>query len=329
MTNCFDDVVSLREYCEATVPFSGTYLNDIGLSKKQIEDIITGDYATVRSLVEATIRQSAKEMAASVYSKYANTLTVRSLIESGTIGYPATDGPTIITTSGDVIGIKVELENAANYMGLEFKQLTLWLDFTGDVDVKVYDLHTGELLETVTVATVAGTPSEVYLNQQYFSTKKPRSLFIGYDSSLAGDFYNMTTRQSTCCGNYGRRTSYTYSIGWSKTLSAPTQTTNGIGIVYSLSCDPYAWMCAYSQMLSLPLAHLVAGEIYRRGLMVSPTMRSNNSTNTNADLMTANMNWHLSKYNELMDTLLKAVHTPHDSVCYSCKSPVRHAVILP
>lgn len=328
MINCFDDVVSLREYCEPTTPFSGTYLNDIGLGKKQIEDIITGDYATVRSLVEATIRQSAQEMAMLIHSQVANTVTVKSGIESGTVGFPASEGPTLVTTTGDEVGVKVELENAANFMAIEIKEVTLWCDFSGAVDLLVYDLHTGILLDTIPVTAVAGTPVSVYFNKRYLSEKKPRSLFIGYDSTAINS-YKTTTRQSQCCGNYGRHTSYTHFTGWNRTLSTATQTTNGLTVIYSLSCDPYSWMCAYSQMMSLPIAHLVAGEIYRRGLMVSPTVRSNNSTNTNADLMKANMEWHMMKHNEMTSSLMKLIHIPSSSVCYSCKSPVRHAIVLP
>lgn len=327
MTDCFDSVVTLREYCTPETPFSGIYLNDIGLSKKQIEDIITGDYATVRSLVEATIRIAAQEVASEVYGRFSNTVTAKSLIETGVTGYPAST-PTIVTTTGDEVGIKLELHNTANFMNVELKAVSLYLDHTGNVPLLIKDLDTGVTLDTITVAAVAGTIVSVNANKLYRSVKKPLRLFIGYDST-AIDSYKTTTRTSNCCGNYGRNTDYTHIHGWNNTDSANLQTTSGVGITYSLACDQFAWMCQYSQLLALPIAYKVAAEIYRRGLMVSPATRSNNSTNTNTDLMASNLEWHLSKYNQTMDGIIKTIHVPVNSVCYSCKPVVHHKIVLP
>jgi hypothetical protein len=327
MTDCFDSVVTLREYCTPETPFSGIYLNDIGLSKRQIEDIITGDFDTVRSLVEATIRIAAREVAQDVYGRFSNTVTAKSLIETGTTGFNAST-PTIVTTTGDVVGIKIDLDNTANFMNVEVKSVSLYLNHSGAVPVLIRDLDTGTLLDTISITAVAGQVVTVNVNKLYRSGKKPLRLFIGYNAAGINS-YKTTTRTSNCCGNYGRNTDYTHIHGWNYTDSANLQTTSGVGLTYSLSCDQFAWMCTFSQLLALPIAHKVAAEIYRRGLMVSPATRSNNTTNTNADLMTSNLEWHLGKYSQQMDSIIKTIHVPTNTVCYSCKPVVQHRISLP
>ena len=83
MTSCFDNIVSLREYCTAETPFSDIYLNDIGLSQQTIEQIITGDYQTVKEMVNATIRMSVKEITTEIYGYFSNKIKTRSAIETG------------------------------------------------------------------------------------------------------------------------------------------------------------------------------------------------------------------------------------------------------
>lgn len=327
MTDCFDNSTTLREYCTPDIPFSGIYLNDIGLSMRQVEDIITGDYNTVRSLVEATVRIAAREVAAEVYGRFSKQITAKSLIETGAVGMNATT-PTIVPTTGGEVGIKIELDNSANFMNLELKAVSLYLDFSGNVPVFIKDLDTGVTLDTITITAVAGEVVSVNVSELYRSVKKPLRLFVGYDATGI-DSYKTTIRQSTCCGNYGRNTDYTHMRGWNNTDQSTTQTTSGVGITYSLSCDQLAWMCQYSHLLSLPIAHKVAAEIYRRGLMVSPATRSNNTTNTNADLMASNFEWHSARYNEIFTGVIRTIHLPVDSVCYSCKSPVYHRISLP
>jgi len=231
-------------------------------------------------------------------------------------------------------GLKLTLHNGANYLNLELSALSLFLDFTGDVDVFVYDLDQGFLLDTITITCIAGQKTELYPHRVYRSSYQPLNLFVGYDANGI-DSYKTLTRSSVCCGSYGRNTQYLKSHGSTVTGDVINQNvssindTAGLGVRYSIWCDPYQWMCTYAQMLSLPIAYKAASEIYRRGLMVSPNTRTNNSTTVNADLLKSNFEFHDSKYRESMDRLLKNIHLPTNEACFSCNPVTRHAISLP
>jgi len=332
MNACFDNIVSLREYCSAETPTSQIYLNDIGLGKAEIENIITGDFATVKSLVNATIAMSMKEITTEIYGHFSNKIKTHTAIETGNVGVP-TDTYTLVT-GGGYRGVKLQLHNSANYLNFQLAAVSLFLDHSGLVNLLVYDLDQNKLLETIPVTAVAGQIVEVYPASLYGSYLQPLTLWIGYDATGI-DSYKTLTRSSVCCGNYGRNSEYLKTHG--ATVSGDfihsnltyINDTAGVGVRYSIFCDAYSWMCTYSRMLALPIAYKTASEIYRRGLMVSPNTRTNNSTTTNSDLLEKNFQWHESKYRESMDRLLKNIHLPNSSACFACNPVTVNKIILP
>jgi len=332
MESCFDNIVSLRDYCTPETPVSNIYLDDIGLGKQTIEDIITGNFDTVKQLVNATIAMSVKEITTEVYGFFSGQVKSHTAIESGIVGVPS-DSYTILS-GGDYRGIKISLSNSANYMNFQLSAVSLFLDHSGSVDVLVYDLDQNKLLDTIPVTAIAGQIVEVYPAKLYGSYLRPLSLWIGYNAATI-DSYKTLTRSSVCCGSYGKTTNYLKAHGavitgdFIQSNIDSINDTAGVGIRYALWCDAYSWMCTYSQLLALPIAYKTSAEIYRRGLMVSPSTRSNNSTTVPYDLMQKNFDWHESKYRESMDRILKNIHLPVNSVCFNCKSPVQHKIILP
>ena len=75
------------------------------------------------------------------------------------------------------------------------------MNTTGNVSVYVYDLIQNKLLDTITVAAVAGNISTYWANKTYTSYRKKMHLFIGYDSSAINS-YQSTVSMETCadCG---------------------------------------------------------------------------------------------------------------------------------
>lgn len=329
---CFDNIVSLREYCTEQSPTSLIYLNDIGLSKSLIEDIITGDYATVQSLVNATISSTIRDVVSTINSNFSNRIKTHSAIETGVVGVP--DGSNEIIAGGGNRGIYCSLYNSSSYLNFQLASLSLHLNYTGSVDVLVYDLNTNTLLDTIAVDAVQGERVTVFPHKVYSSSYQNLNLWIGYDSDGI-DSFKTVTRSTVCCGNYGRKTEYLSSMGEAVTGDflvanlTPLTTTSGIGINYSIWCDQESWLCSYARLIAAPVAHKVASELFRRGMMVSPLTRTNNSTTTNADLMKANTEWHWSNYKDGMELLLKSIHLPNDNACFYCHSPVTHKIILP
>jgi hypothetical protein len=199
--------------------------------------------------------------------------------------------------------------------------------------VWIYDLDQAKLLETVTVPCVAGEISTGVCHLSFSSNKKYLNLWIGYDSTGINS-YKTATHKGQCCGVYTLTNNFVRARGAVATSFTENGLTNitdtaGLSINYSVACDPYGWMCNFAQLLALPIAYKVASDIYRTGFMVTPGMRSNNSTTVNAEMMQKNFEWYEMKYREHLDNIIKRISVPNDTTCFSCNSPSKNAIILP
>jgi len=105
--------------------------------------------------------------------------------------------------------------------------------------------------------------------------------------------------------------------------------TAGLSLVYSLNCDPYAWMCAYARILALPIAYKVGAEIMNHAIQNAQNNRSSNNINLNMDQLKENHGFYELQYREQLDAILQNMNIPADNVCFQCKSPSKTSIILP
>lgn len=328
---CFDNLVALKELCTSVTPVSGIYLNDVSVDLNLVSSVITKSDGTNQEFIDAKINLAIEQIRNEVYSQFSNKIKATSLTDNARVGYTL---PNMVTVAGGGYrGITFEIPNNANFFQLELASLDLHVNFTGTVNVLVYDLDQNLLLETIPVEAVAGQIITVYPHKVFKSNKKCLNLWIGYLSTGISS-YKTVTHKGQCCGNYCLNTRYTKARGTVATSfieSGQTgiQDTAGISFTYSISCDPYGWICSYARLFSLPIAYKVASDVYRQGVLQTPQTRSNNSTTVNAELMERNYNFYESKYQESMKRVLSGIKLPCDNVCFECKSLARTTLTLP
>lgn len=328
---CFDRIIGLKELCEGWTPSSGIYLNDIGVNLDTVSSVITKDYASPTEFVEAKISHAINEVKTEVYGYFAKDIKARTVIDNSRIGYV---NPNMVSvTGGGNRGVWLQVYNQANYFTLEISGIETFTNFTGTLPILVYDLDQNLLLDTINVDSTAGEISVVNPHKVYRSDLKHLNLWIGYDSTGINS-YKTTTTKGQCCGVYHMRNSYVIAKGATASSFIESGMTGiadtaGISLTYSLSCDPYGWMCNFARLLALPIAYKVAADIYRTALMVTPGTRTNNSTTVNSEVMKFNWEFHERNYREKLNNILQRIYLPSESACFSCNSPSKHAVILP
>jgi len=330
---CFDDVVALKELCDEVTPFSGTYLNDIGITRSFIESVITSDYTDIQDFVDSKIRHAGAVIAASVHGRYGSKIQTTSLIHDHRLGYPKDNLP--VQTGGNHRGIQITLNNYAQFVNLELSQVSLHTNYNGTIPILVYDLYQNKLLETINVTAVTGQVATVFPHTLIPAQAKPLNLFIGYDSTGINS-YTTYIRENQCCGV----TSCTTSFMTSKGVTNSTGTfiaedmvginhTSGLSIVYSLHCDPLAWMCAYARVFALPMAYKIGSEMYLHGIQNAMNERSSNNTNLNIELMRETQQFYEMRFREELDSILGSMNLPKDNACIQCKPPARTAIAMP
>lgn len=330
---CFDSVVTLKELCTEETPFSGIYLNDVGITKSFIESVITSDYANTEAFVTSKVTHAINVIKNAVHGRYGNKINSSSLIHNHRLGF--TQNNLSVQSGGDWKGIQMTLNNFSNFINLELSEISLHVNTNGTVPVHIYDLFQNKLIETIPVTAVSGKIATVYPHKVIQSDGKPLNLFIGYEAT--GITSNTTyVRENQCCGITSCTTSFMTAKGVTNATGSFTEEdmtaiahTAGISLVYSLSCSLSAWMCSYAQVFALPIAYKTAAEMYAHAILNAVNSRSSNNTNLNVELMKEAYIRYEDLYKEQIESLLHNMHVPTDNVCFQCKSPARTAIVLP
>ncbi len=222
----------------------------------------------------------------------------------------------------------VEEGNDARIRAIEFFGNT-----TGDVDVDVHDMLSGELLVTETISATAGQVSGKEVNISIQARRQKMRLFISTDET---EFYraNVTDGCSTCFGKvvykngilqantgrilkadavqYQNLTSYSY--------------TGGLSAIVSVSCDHGAWICEMKSAMALPLIYCLGREILTAALYNFDRwgikdLRKEDVKERRDELE--------ALYSKSMSGLYEWMPIPQDPSCFVCNSRTSTGVILP
>lgn len=330
---CFDNIVALKELCTDTEPFSGIYLNDVGITKAFITSILTSDYETIQEFVDSKVNHAIRIMKNAIHAKYGNRVNSSSLISDARLGF--TQKNLVSIAGGNFRGIHLTLNNSSNYINFNLSSLSLQINTTGTVNILVYDVYQDKLLYTIPVSAVAGEIVTVNPHKIIASDGNPLNLFIGYDAT---GISSITThlRDNQCCGVSSCTTSFLKAQGVTNSAGvfkdenfSSINHTSGLSLVYSLNCDSFAWMCAYAQPLALPIAYKAAAEMYDHASKNALNFRSSNNVNLNMEQIKQIQEKYEFMFREQLDSLLHNMNLPQDSICFQCKTPSRSAVILP
>ena len=334
---CFDDVVALKELCTEATPFSGIYLNDVGITKAFIDQVITSDYQVsgedaIQNFVTSKTNQAIRVIKNAIHGKYGNRINSTSLITDHRLGY--TQNNLVAVAGGDWKGIQVTLNNSTNHVNAEISSISLQVNTSGNVDILIYDLYQNKLLYTLPITAVSGEIVTIYPHKVIESYGRPLNLFIGYDATGITSVQTYI-RDGQCCGITSCTTSFMTAKGVTNSSGTFTNEnmsqinhTAGLSVTYSLNCDSFTWMCDYAQVLALPIAYKAASEICNHAIR-NQFQRSSNNVNLNMVQVKEDMDFYEFKFREQIDAVLQNMNLPKESVCFQCKTPARTAVVLP
>jgi len=314
---------------------ASSYIQQLpGISIPDIDVAINTDHVNAKAFLEEQILFAQEIVIQDVYQHLALKHELKSFIENDMVGEYYEDKTLVDAVTGYLTGVRLRISSTP-YLKLFINQIRLFVDTTGDVDILIYDLQQGKLLDTITVAAVAGEIITTDVNKEYFTQKQRMNLFIGYLSSFESYKSNVTNVAggddcSGCC----QYDSGQISFFGSKILNSSQKVTDniesnsgtaGISFSYSLSCSFEEHLCNIRNQLALPLKYK-AGELIMQQLKASkrPNPLVTAFKGDNEELM----GFYNGKYETLMKSILKNMRMP-SSVCFECKPQSRSVVMLP
>lgn len=266
MSECLENMVGLVNCTDGSEPFK---LNQIGYSVDQLQQLMDDSYATVSEFFEACRSIAVEQVITDMLTHMPSSAKGTTGLETGNIGFES-ETREVITQTGWK-GIKIDFYNNSDYLKFVISRVRLYADFTGDKDIKVYNLNTGQEVASVTVSAVAGQIVEVNTDIEVPSGRANLRLFVGYDT--AGDSaYKVQTTQNGCRSCRGSRTS-AYVLNSAATISAPftaasvssANDTGGLMIDYNVECDNRSYLCQVRGHLGMPILYKTAMQVLEYG----------------------------------------------------------------
>lgn len=339
--SCLDNLVGIKSICTETESSSGLYIEDIGITANEADMYINSEYANGEALITDKISFANKLVSKLIANHFSNHIITKSLIDSKTLGIYRDSlvlQPAIPANYG---GINLRLNNGNSYLSIFVGSISLQVDVTQVIPVKVINLITGLVIDTFNISAVANTIVTKVINKTYECERQNLDLIFVYDTTGIQSnntlLANFGIGGTGCAGCMGYR--YTNSYIYSAPVYIPTasqlirlnlvggQHTFGVSINYSIQCSINNWLCDIANLMSLPILYK-AGEL----IMDYATLYSNRQTsdvNIDAERNKERKLLYQTEFNNAMEATIKKVNLPKGDVCFKCNEPMQYAFIAP
>lgn len=336
MENCFADIIGYKGNCETFTPSSGLYIEDIGITAKEADFYINSEYRNGEELISDKIDFATTLVRKTIGNHFSSYINNKSLLNSKLLGHYQ-DSLSLKSGSVNTLGgISLLLNNSQSYFNVFVNSISLQLSTTQSVNVLVYNLVTGELLDTIAISCVANKISTSYVNKTYSSNKRKLDLIFVYDTE--GLYSNTCQLDYDGCATC---TGYTYSNNYisaqpiyltetdTKIRSSLTSNSHtfGLSLNYSIQCSIDNWMCEIANLMALPILYKTGVEIMQYALYYSK--RQTSSVNIDAENNEKRLSLYKQNYNEALEATIKKINIPKYDVCFKCEEYLRSAIILP
>lgn len=337
--SCFDNIIGLRGTCADPVSTSDLWINDIGISQKELDAIVTEDFVDGIDLFNKKLNHSINAVTSQVYSNFAPRYKAFSQLENQRIGYYSDNQKFTATTAGWLYGQHLTVYNDDSFVDLNISQLNLMVNASGTYDLLVYDLTENKLLDTIQIDTNTGEIGKTFPSKKYLSGREKRELLICYDPDGASYSEMSLNKSKGCssCNTGAYKNDYLHSQGVKILASddkiienlVQIQGGGGISIMYSLSCNHREWICSSTSILAMAIFYYTAFEIMDFAMLNSPNEKLNTTTWLNSDLIEKRRAEYYDRFTASFKDALKNIVLPSDSKCFVCKQPSRYATMLP
>lgn len=338
MLECFQDIIGLRGSCDEPTSNSGLWIDDAGIDLAELDSIINKGQVDSVDFFEKKRDFAIKQIIALIHTHFSDKYKTNTVLASGRIGY-GKENQEAVAASPTLKGIEIELCNEDSFVDVFVSSLSLQVNFSGTVNILVYDLFQNKLLDTIPIVAVSGQTITVYPNKTYKSVRKELDIIFVYDATNFSSV-KTTVTQGGCksCGDGGSMVNLnkylsTRSIsvlaGDAKIESNLTASgdTGGLSIMYSIQCNYDEWLCTISNSVALPILFKTAYEIM--DFTVNNSLRLNTATTINIDTAKSRRDEYDKRYQTSIESLLQNIKLPKDEKCFECRQKSKHVVILP
>lgn len=335
--NCWDNLIGIDRQCADQNPTSGLFVQDLPFIDLKVADAaVTENEEDGIQLIEKKIRYAIDTVISRVRVHLLKNLELVSNLENDTIGFYQDNLQSVALEAGLFKGIRIKIDKTP-YLSLDIHSVSLQVDQTKTINVKVFDLLTGLQVGTdIPIAAVANDIITVEINREYISNKQRIDLIVVWDSGEASTFDTSIHRGfnrscAHCKETWGTDLALFSGIkvltGASKIENNLTSIngTNGLSLNYTINCSVDSYICNMGLKLAYGVLQKIGAELmrelqYSRRLSSIVTVQSSNIEKLRGEFE--------DDYNAFMDEFLNNLAPPQDA-CFHCNSRSGWKVNIP
>ncbi len=318
------------------------YIEDIGITAGEADMYINKDYANGQALIEDKIRFATDLVRKLIANHFQSSIITKSLIDSQLLGQYQDSLQLKAGVANNLGGLSLNLINYSSYFNVFINSVSLQLSTTQDVNVFVYDLISGTILDTIVVECTANVISTTVVNKTYSSPKRKLDIILVYDttglfSNTTSLFYNSSGAGvgcSTCSGNqwsnyYVSASGIYLPSAGSKIRSSLVNNSHtfGLSVNYSIQCSIENWLCEIANLMALPILYKTGEEIMNYACYYST--RQNSNVNIDAERNKERLLAYQNAFNNALEATVKKINLPKNDICFKCNEKQKMAIVLP
>lgn len=333
MIECLKNIVGVRGCGE--IP-SVLYVQQLtGISIADFDKAISNEKQAALPALQEIINFSTQETVEAIRQYLTTKYSLKSFIDNNVLGYYYDDKQIVDEIPDYLTGYQIRIDKTP-YLNFYISTLSLFIDVSGTVNVKIYDLIQGKLLDTIPVTAVAGEIVTVTVDKSYYTHKQRLNLFVGYSS--VGSYKTSYTHPYTDWGNEWCNSCFCdggYIYFRSAKVVSDAQKINqdiesntygaGLSLSYSLQCSFDEYLCNIRNQLAFPI-------LYKAGEKIMEEMKY--SRRFNGIITAFNTDFgelrdmYAAKHINAMNDIMQSANIP-DSLCFHCKAGASTHVNLP
>lgn len=327
---CFDNIISYKGGCTSV---SGLLLDQL-VTIREVESYIE-DNGSASEFIDEKIDFAIDNVKAEVNSYFQKQYIPKTILDDKRAGYFDQD-KVEVAAEAKYKGLELELCDQDTYYELYVNSIETYLNHTGNVSLLIIDTMTGQTLDTVTIASVAGQVVTTYVGNTYKAEKRKRRIGFVYDATSIPNYKTSLIGEGCYACNEGKYNlsgivkgrNIEYGLADTPVLANidSNSDTSGISVRFNVSCDNESWICNYRNLLAMPILYRTAELIMDYALFNSDRI---NSSAVKKNMVEARQMKYHEDYEKTLKNVLHNMNTPKDGMCFNCSRSAKYVTTLP
>lgn len=324
---CLRDWIGVLNCAGLDEPESDLYINSLpGMSLDMLDKIANADQATFAGVYDDIQTTALGHLDLEIIKELRKRYRIKTVQQSVDL-LRRVDTSQAVAAAAKWRGFTAELtfENESGLVSSVFQQfsfqsfsLYVTTGFTGTVNIKIFDLTTGLVLDTIVLTNPVTGWNLISVNRKYSAYR----IFVGYDATLVDSCVQDISQTADCFCDWASgsvRIRGAESAALSSTITDTNLTigssTSGLSSIVAIQCNYNSFICNNKDVFTLPLQYLIGAVTMAFRIN---TNRLNRYTTVDRKQAQELKDYYDTEWKSLLETALAGIDIDLSDSCIEC-----------